>query len=53
MGHQVFISGDADIGWDGTFKAANQPAGVYIWTFIGTTIDDKTYNLQGEITLIR
>ncbi len=52
-GNQVFITDDENSGWDGSYKGKEQPAGTYIYTFVGETIDGEMYNLQGEIVLIR
>jgi gliding motility-associated-like protein len=52
-GHQVFISTDPDLGWDGTLGGKPQPAGIYVYTVIGTTIDGREVNISGNVTLIR
>jgi gliding motility-associated-like protein len=52
-GHQVFISTDPDLGWDGTMGGKPQPAGIYVYTVIGTTIDGREVNISGNVTLIR
>jgi large repetitive protein len=52
-GHQVFISTDPDLGWDGTMGGKPQPAGIYVYTVIGTTIDGREINISGNVTLIR
>jgi gliding motility-associated-like protein len=52
-GNEIFISTDAAVGWDGKFKDTQQPDGVYIYVFVGTTADGSTYSIQGEINLVR
>ncbi|MCU0431835.1 MAG: gliding motility-associated C-terminal domain-containing protein [Bacteroidia bacterium] len=52
-GHQVFISTDPDLGWDGTMGGKPQPAGIYVYTVIGTTVDGREVNISGNVTLIR
>ncbi len=52
-GNEIFISTDATVGWDGKFKDTQQPDGVYIYVFVGTTTDGSSYSIQGEINLVR
>jgi gliding motility-associated-like protein len=52
-GNIVYNSNDPKESWDGTYKGTPQPAGVYIYTAHGKTIDGKEFNFSGDITLIR
>jgi gliding motility-associated-like protein len=52
-GNMVFSSSDPTAGWDGKYKGIDQPAGVYIYTAKGKTIDGRTFNFSGDVTLIR
>lgn len=40
-------------GWDGTYKGADQPIGVFVWTLRAVTPDKKVHELHGDVTLIR
>jgi len=52
-GELMFESTDQEIGWDGTYKGADQPLGVYVYTIKATTVDGNAYTKTGEVTLIR
>jgi gliding motility-associated-like protein len=52
-GNVVFQSNDAAQGWDGVYHGVEQPAGVYIYTAKGKTVDGKVFNFSGDVTLIR
>jgi len=52
-GAQIFLSNIQSIGWDGTFKAAEQAGGRYIWTVIGELIDGRQVKMSGEVILTR
>lgn len=52
-GEVIFTSTDLSVGWDGKYKGENQPVGVYVYTVVGVTEDDKEYKLSGDITLLR
>jgi gliding motility-associated-like protein len=52
-GELVFTSTDAAIGWDGTYKGADAPLGVYTWTFTVTLANDVVIKKSGDVTLIR
>lgn len=51
-GQQIFQSSDKTKGWDGTYKGAEAPVGVYAYTF-KVTIDGEIIQKSGSITLIR
>ena len=40
-------------GWDGTFKGKDQPMGVYVWTYVVTTLDGVEHTDSGDVSLIR
>ncbi len=52
-GQLIFTSTDANIGWDGTYKGAEAPIGVYTWTFTVTVAGDRQFIKEGDVTLIR
>jgi gliding motility-associated-like protein len=49
----IFSSTSQAIGWDGTYKGKPQPAGTYIWTLTGTTVDGTPVNIYGSVTILR
>jgi gliding motility-associated-like protein len=53
FGEVVFSTNDQRIGWDGTFKGAFQPAGIYVWycNYQFNNMPLKTE--KGTVTLIR
>ncbi|MFL5764651.1 MAG: PKD domain-containing protein [Bacteroidia bacterium] len=40
-------------GWDGKRKGVEQAIGVYVYTVVGVTQDDKETKLSGDVTLLR
>ena len=48
-----FQINDLNIGWDGTFKGKEMPAGVYVWHAEVDYIDGLTESYKGHTTLIR
>lgn len=48
-----FPVNDAGIGWDGTFKGTEMPAGVYVWYAEVQFIDGMEDSYKGNTTLIR
>ncbi|MDF1864377.1 MAG: hypothetical protein P1U70_06065 [Saprospiraceae bacterium] len=42
-----------NIGWDGTFKNEEMPAGVYIWHLNVEFVDGRKEMMTGQTTLIR
>ena len=52
-GNLVFGSTDPKGVWDGKLNGIDQPAGVYIFTAKGKTVDGKEFNFSGDVTLIR
>ncbi len=52
-GERIYQSNNIHEGWDGTFKGAEQPLGVYVWTARVVAHDDQEFTLKGDVTLIR
>jgi gliding motility-associated-like protein len=52
-GVRVFSSNDYRIGWDGTYKDAACPGGVYTTIIKYTGLDRKKYTQSGHIMLLR
>ncbi|RMG88398.1 MAG: gliding motility-associated C-terminal domain-containing protein, partial [Bacteroidetes bacterium] len=48
-----FMVNQTTIGWDGTFKGQDVPAGMYIWHLTVRFVDGRTEALTGNTTLIR
>ncbi|HEX7415524.1 MAG TPA: PKD domain-containing protein, partial [Bacteroidia bacterium] len=51
-GQQIFMSNSQSDKWDGSFNGVVQPAGTYMYIFIGAE-DTKSMKLSGEINIIR
>lgn len=52
-GNVIFKTTDENIAWDGTYKGVAQPAGVYVYTAKGKTVDGKEFSFSGDVTLIK
>jgi gliding motility-associated-like protein len=52
-GEKVFESLDEHIGWDGTYRGAKMPPGLYVYTVSATFYDGYTVSNKGSISLIR
>ncbi|RYE20122.1 MAG: gliding motility-associated C-terminal domain-containing protein, partial [Sphingobacteriaceae bacterium] len=52
-GELLFNSTSVADGWDGTYKGAVQPVGVYVYVLEATTNDGQTVRLKGTINLIK
>ena len=52
-GELIFESSEQAKGWDGKRNNIDQAIGVYVYTVIGTTEEDKEYKLSGDVTLLR
>ena len=52
-GEMVFNSENQFLGWDGNYKGANQPVGVYVYEAQITFLDNRQTLRTGSITLIR
>ena len=52
-GELIFQSDKQSVGWDGTIKGVEQPAGVYVYTIYCVSEDDQEHKLSGNVTLLR
>lgn len=52
-GQLIFTSEDQTVGWDGTYKGAIQPMGVYVYVVKATSLDGIEHELSGDVTLMR
>jgi gliding motility-associated-like protein len=52
-GNVVYVSKGNAIYWDGSFKGAQQPAGVYIYNLAYTGQDGERKSMKGTLALIR
>lgn len=52
-GAKVFETSDINEGWNGKYKNEPQPVGVYIYTIEAITPSGRTFQKQGNITLLR
>ncbi|MCB0478518.1 MAG: PKD domain-containing protein [Crocinitomicaceae bacterium] len=52
-GERIYQSNNIQDGWDGMYKGAEQPIGVYVWTARVVAHDDQEFTLKGDVTLIR
>ncbi len=52
-GQVVFETNSVSEGWDGTFKGAQQPLGVYVYDVEAVTKTGKLFNKKGNVTLLR
>lgn len=49
----IYESADIESGWDGTYKGAPQPEGVYIYTIEAVSNMGKQISKTGNVTLLR
>jgi len=52
-GSLVFESNDIYKGWDGNYKGAKAPADLYIFMISARGIDDKSFQVSGNLMLLR
>lgn len=52
-GEAIFSTVDIEMGWDGTLKGENCPAGVYVWAVYYQENDRHTVTNKGTVLLIR
>lgn len=52
-GEKVFETSSLTQSWDGTYQGKNLDTGVFVYRASGITIDDKPFEIKGNITLIR
>jgi gliding motility-associated-like protein len=52
-GERLFVTENTEEGWDGTFKGAPCPQGVYVWKILLTTVAGEAREYKGVVTLLR
>lgn len=52
-GEKVFETTDQKIGWDGMYKGADAPIGVYVWVLDVDIYNNKSVRKTGDVTIIR
>jgi gliding motility-associated-like protein len=52
-GEKVFETSSTSESWDGTFRGQKMDTGVFVYKADGVSIDGQSFNLKGNITLIR
>jgi len=52
-GEKIFASEEIAVGWDGTYKGKDMPAGVYVFRLKVTFNDGNEIEKKGNITLVR
>jgi PKD repeat protein len=52
-GEKLFQSNDISIGWDGYYKGILCKGDVYVWMAKGKYINGQTFNLAGNVTLLK
>jgi PKD repeat protein len=53
LGEKLFDSTDPGIGWDGYYKNRLCKSDVYIWRVIGKFSNGKTFDMAGDVTLLK
>ncbi|MES2764144.1 MAG: gliding motility-associated C-terminal domain-containing protein [Bacteroidota bacterium] len=52
-GEKVFETSTQENSWDGTFRGKKLDTGVFVYRADGVSIDGQSFNMKGNITLIR
>ena len=52
-GQLLFESSDVNVGWDGYYKGKLCEQGVYVYRAQGRFTNGKTYDVRGDVTLLR
>jgi gliding motility-associated-like protein len=52
-GNLLFESNDINVGWDGYYKGKLCEQGVYVYRATGRYTNGKTYDVRGDVTLLR
>jgi len=52
-GEKVFETSSLSESWDGTFRGQKLDTGVFVYKADGVSIDGQSFNLKGNITLLR
>ncbi len=53
LGEKLFDTSDPAIGWDGYYKSKLCKSDVYIWKAIGKFTNGKTFDMAGDVTLLK
>ena len=53
FGQVVYKTSNPNMGWDGTFKREDQPAGMYLWQINLVNTDNEKKYAKGTVTLLR
>lgn len=53
MGQELFVSNDASIGWDGSFKGKALPSDSYLWVTEGYDGKGNFIRRNGQVVLVR
>ena len=53
LGEKLFDTSDPAIGWDGYFKNKLCKSDVYIWKAVGKFTNGKTFDMAGDVTLLK
>ena len=49
----VFISENAEQGWDGSYRGADAPQGTYVYSLTYEDAEGRNYFKTGTVTLLR
>lgn len=52
-GELLFVSKDIRVGWDGYYKGKLCEQSIYVWKIKGTSIDGRSIDKAGDLTLLR
>lgn len=52
-GERLFESNDINVGWDGYYKSKLCEQGVYVYRATGRYTNGKTFDVRGDVTLLR
>ncbi len=52
-GQQIFESDDVNIGWDGYYNGQLSAQDVYVWRAVGKFSNGRSFNMRGNVTLLR
>ena len=52
-GELIFKTKDIDKGWDGTLRGEPAKSDVYVWKALGKYTDGRSFEIAGDVTLIR
>ena len=52
-GEQIFQSDDVWVGWDGYFNGKLSSQDVYVWRAVGKFSNGRSFDMRGNVTLLR